>query len=49
MSAGERERELFDEWSYERNIEFWQESVAFSLWQINKSLDKLTKAVKEKQ
>ena len=49
MSVGEREREVFDEWAYERNIEFWQESISFSLWQINKSLEKLVKATKEKQ
>jgi hypothetical protein len=49
MSLGEREQELFNEWRYERNIESWEEGIMFSLWQINKSLEKLVKATKEKQ
>jgi hypothetical protein len=49
MSAGEREREVFNDWGFERDLDYWQESIAFSLWQINKSLEKLTKTIKEKQ
>jgi hypothetical protein len=49
LTRGEKEREDFMQWSMDRDIEDSQFSMAFSLWQINNALDKLTKAIKEKQ
>jgi hypothetical protein len=49
LTKGEKEREDFMQWSMDRDIEDSQFSIAFSLWQINNSLEKLVKATKEKQ
>ena len=48
LTKGEKEREEFMEWSMDRDIEDSQFGMAFSLWQINKNLEKLIKTIKEK-
>jgi hypothetical protein len=48
LTKGEKEREDFMTWSMDRDIEDSQFSIAYSLWQINSSLEKLIKIVKEK-
>jgi len=48
LTKGEKEREEFMEWSMDRDIEDSQFSIAYSLWQINKTLERLIKATKEK-
>jgi hypothetical protein len=48
MTKGEKERDDFETFNSDRNIEFWQEGMAYNLWQINKTLEKLIKVIKEK-
>ncbi len=48
LTKGEKEREDFMQWSMDRDIEDSQFSMALSLWQINNSLEKLIKVIKEK-
>jgi|LakMenE01Jun11ns_1017448.scaffolds.fasta_scaffold9595508_3 hypothetical protein len=48
MTKAEKERDNFETFNSDHNIEFWQEGMAFSLWQINNSLEKLIKIIKEK-
>jgi hypothetical protein len=44
----EKEREKFHDWTSECEMYNTDDSIAFSLWQINNSLEKLVKATKEK-
>ena len=48
QTKGEREIDEYYEWSYSRDIQDSQHSIAFILWQINKTLEKLIKTTKEK-
>ncbi len=48
MTKSEKERDNFEMFNSDHNVEFWQEGIAFSLWQINKTLERLIKTIKEK-
>ena len=48
MTNVEREREKFHDWTVECEMYNVQDSISFSLWQINKTLEKLIKVTKEK-
>jgi len=48
QTKGERESDEYYDWSSSRDIQDSQHSIAFSLWQINKTLERLIKVTKEK-
>jgi hypothetical protein len=46
MDKYEKEREAFDEFRFNTDIDSWEEGIFYSLWKINRSLENLTKEVK---
>jgi hypothetical protein len=48
LTKGEKENEEYWDWAISRDIQDNQHSIAFNLWQINKTLERLIKATKEK-
>jgi hypothetical protein len=49
MTQAEREREEFDRFRDNRDIDYWQEGIFYSLWQINQSLEKLIRVMDKKE
>ena len=47
-TKAELEDERYDAWSQEHYLDSFESSLAFSMWQINNTLEKLIKTIKEK-
>ena len=48
LTKGEKESEEYYDWIMSRDIQDNQHCIAFNLWQINKTLERLIKVTKEK-
>ena len=47
MNNYEKEREIFDEFRFNSDIDSWEEGIFYSLWKIDRSIEKLTKEMKK--
>jgi hypothetical protein len=47
MTNYEKEREIFDEFRFNSDIDSWEEGIFYSLWKIDRSIEKLTKEMKK--
>lgn len=47
MSKYEKEKEIFDEFRSNSDLDSWEEAMFYCLWKIDRSIEKLTKEIKE--
>ena len=46
MNRYEKEKEIFDDFRSNSDLDSWEEAMFYSLWKINRSLENLTKEIK---
>ena len=49
LEQGEKEKDIFTNWYMDRNLESAEDAVAFSLWELNRLLDRVISLLGAKQ
>ena len=49
LEQAEKQKEIFSNWYMDRNLESAEDAVAFSLWELNRSLDRVISLLGTKQ
>lgn len=49
LEQAEKQKDIFSNWYMDRNLESAEDAVAFSLWELNRSLDKVISLLGKKQ
>jgi len=49
LEQGEKEKDIFTNWYMDRNLESAEDAVAFSLWELNRLLDRVISLLGTKQ
>ena len=49
LEQAEKQKDIFSNWYMDRNLESAEDAVVFSLWELNRSLDKVISLLGKKQ